>query len=188
MSTPPRFLFSLPVVSGRSSAQRPAGAAWRALCLVMLGALALGASGAAQAQAAGDPSADLGPLTQRWLDDTLARSAPTGLPLRMEVSVGSLDSRLRLAPCARRCCGGRACRPARQPPPVASSGLALAQPVAAVALTGLAGGFDPAATLIVVRWMPKALNLFGGARPSRMQAFMPAIARPAAPAFPIICP
>ena len=101
MSTPPRFLFSLPVVSGRSSAQRPAGAAWRALCLVMLGALALGASGAAQAQAASEPSADLGPLTQRWLDDTLARSAPTGLPLRMEVSVGSLDSRLRLAPCAR---------------------------------------------------------------------------------------
>ena len=101
MSTPPRFLFSLPVVSGRSSAQRPAGAAWRALCLVVLGTLALGAGGAARAQAAGDPSADLGPLTQRWLDDTLARSAPTGLPLRMEVSVGSLDSRLRLAPCAR---------------------------------------------------------------------------------------
>ena len=35
---------------------------------------------------------------QRWLDDTLASSS-TSLPLRMEVSVGELDRRLRLAPC-----------------------------------------------------------------------------------------
>lgn len=55
----------------------------------------------AHAQAAADPAADLGPLTQRWLDDALARNQPAGLPLRMEVSVGALDSRLRLAPCAR---------------------------------------------------------------------------------------
>lgn len=53
------------------------------------------------AQAVTDPAADLGPLTQRWLDDALARNQPGGLPLRMEVSVGQLDSRLRLAPCAR---------------------------------------------------------------------------------------
>lgn len=64
-------------------------------------ALCLGASGGAFAQAAADPAADLGSLTQRWLDDAMARSQPAGLPLRMEVSVGSLDSRLRLAPCAR---------------------------------------------------------------------------------------
>lgn len=64
-------------------------------------ALCLAASGGAFAQAAADPAADLGSLTQRWLDDAMARSQPAGLPLRMEVSVGSLDSRLRLAPCAR---------------------------------------------------------------------------------------
>jgi len=64
-------------------------------------ALCLAASGSAFAQVAADPAADLGPLTQRWLDDAMARNQPAGLPLRMEVSVGSLDSRLRLAPCAR---------------------------------------------------------------------------------------
>lgn len=37
---------------------------------------------------------------QRWLDDTLA-STTGSLPLRMEVSVGELDRRLRLAPCER---------------------------------------------------------------------------------------
>lgn len=36
---------------------------------------------------------------QRWLDDTLTNSTG-GLPLRMEVVVGELDRRLRLAPCA----------------------------------------------------------------------------------------
>src|SRR3989344_4914921 len=76
--------------------------------LVRAGALAsagrravAGSSGAALAQAAADPSADLGPLTQRWLDDAMSRNQASGLPLRMEVSVASLDSRLRLAPCAR---------------------------------------------------------------------------------------
>jgi flagella basal body P-ring formation protein FlgA len=40
--------------------------------------------------------------TQRWLDQALTstRSKET-MPLRMEVSVGSLDSRLQLAPCSR---------------------------------------------------------------------------------------
>jgi flagella basal body P-ring formation protein FlgA len=52
------------------------------------------------AQAVTDPAADR-PLTQRWLDNALASSPSGGLPLRMEVSVGTLDSRLRLAPCAR---------------------------------------------------------------------------------------
>lgn len=61
----------------------------------------LGGERVAHAQAAANPAVDLGPLTQRWLDDTLARNQAAGLPLRMEVSVGSLDSRLRLAPCAR---------------------------------------------------------------------------------------
>lgn len=78
------------------------GAALRTLCAGGLGALLLLiGGGAAHAQPAADPAADLGPMTQRWLDDALARNQPAGLPLRMEVSVGSLDSRLRLAPCAR---------------------------------------------------------------------------------------
>lgn len=64
-------------------------------------AAALGASGAVLAQAAAEPGADLGPLTQRWLDDAMARNPPAGLPLRMQVSVGTLDPRLRLAPCGR---------------------------------------------------------------------------------------
>ena len=64
-------------------------------------ALGLAASGSTFAQTAADPVAELGPLTQRWLDDAMAQTQSTGLPLRMEVSIGSLDSRLRLAPCAR---------------------------------------------------------------------------------------
>lgn len=58
-------------------------------------------AGMAQAQAVADPAADLPALTQRWLDDAIARNQPAGLPLRMEVSIGALDTRLRLAPCAR---------------------------------------------------------------------------------------
>lgn len=53
------------------------------------------ATGVAQAQS------DLGQMTQHWLDETLARNMPTQSPLRMEVSVGTLDERLRLAPCSR---------------------------------------------------------------------------------------
>lgn len=71
----------------------------RPLCAGM----ALGAALAlpAQAQAVADQTPELGALTQRWLDDALAQAQAGGLPLRMEVSVGALDSRLRLAPCAR---------------------------------------------------------------------------------------
>lgn len=69
--------------------------------LPMVLATIVGASPAAHAQAMADPAVDLGPLTQRWLNDALARNQTAGLPLRMEVSVGALDPRLRLAPCAR---------------------------------------------------------------------------------------
>lgn len=58
-------------------------------------------AGVAQAQAVADPAAELGALTQRWLDDALTRNQAPGATLRMEVSVGTLDSRLRLAPCSR---------------------------------------------------------------------------------------
>lgn len=60
--------------------------------------LALGAGMASGAHAQAAP--DLGQITQQWLDDALQRN-DTPSPLRMEVSVGALDERLRLAPCAR---------------------------------------------------------------------------------------
>ena len=63
-----------------------------------LAAVALAAGMASIAQAQGAP--DLGQITQQWLDDALQRN-DTPSPLRMEVSVGALDERLRLAPCAR---------------------------------------------------------------------------------------
>lgn len=38
---------------------------------------------------------------QRWLDSSVTAASPAaGMPLRMEVKVGALDSRLKLAPCA----------------------------------------------------------------------------------------
>lgn len=77
----------------------------RLACLrfLMGGALALCSALAlpAHAQQGGDQTAELGSITQHWLDDALAQAQAGGLPLRMEVSVGTLDSRLRLAPCAR---------------------------------------------------------------------------------------
>lgn len=107
----PTFFFSraVPVLAATLRAGRCAHtAAVVAMAAAVAAASGLGGSSAARAQtqgqapqAAADPAADLGPLTQRWLDDAITRSQPAGLPLRMEVSVGSLDPRLRLAPCAR---------------------------------------------------------------------------------------
>lgn len=73
------------------------------LRLLTGGALALGValSAPAHAQQGADQTAELGAITQRWVDDALVQAQAGGLPLRMEVSVGALDSRLRLAPCAR---------------------------------------------------------------------------------------
>jgi len=55
---------------------------------------------AAQAQPVGDvaDNASIYANAKRWLDDAFARGT-SGLPLRMEVSVGELDRRLRLAAC-----------------------------------------------------------------------------------------
>ena len=72
----------------------------RALPGMALG-VALGAFAQAPASTPGDSLADIGPLTQRWLDDALQRVQAGGSALRMEVVVGTLDPRLRLAPCAR---------------------------------------------------------------------------------------
>ena len=58
-------------------------------------------AGLAFAQAVADPASELAPITQRWLNDALTRVPSSGAPLRMEVVVGELDPRLRLAPCAR---------------------------------------------------------------------------------------
>lgn len=69
--------------------------------LVSLWTALFGTSALAQAQSvteAADTSA-IYANAQRWLDDTLTSNAGS-LPLRMEVVVGELDRRLRLAPCA----------------------------------------------------------------------------------------
>lgn len=85
-----------------SSARRSARATVAAAGLALCAALATGGAAHAQQQAAAaDPVPDLGAVTQRWLNDAMSRGASSGLPLRMEVSVGTLDPRLRLAPCAR---------------------------------------------------------------------------------------
>ena len=67
----------------------------RAARTVSAMAVSLGMATVVQAQT------DLGQFTQKWLDETLQRNMPTQSPLRMEVSVGQLDERLRLSPCAR---------------------------------------------------------------------------------------
>ena len=44
---------------------------------------------------------DLAALTQQWVDQALAQLPAEASPLRMQVSVGQLDPRLHLTPCAR---------------------------------------------------------------------------------------
>ncbi|RLJ37262.1 flagellar basal body P-ring formation chaperone FlgA [Acidovorax sp. 106] len=79
----------------------PSLSSLRSVSLALMALWGILAIGTAQAQAVADPTAELGNLTQHWLDDALARNQATGATLRMEVSVGALDSRLNLAPCAR---------------------------------------------------------------------------------------
>ena len=64
-------------------------------------ALALAAALAPAARAQSEAGQELSAIGQRWLDKTLAQTQGGALPLRMEVSGGALDPRLRLAPCAR---------------------------------------------------------------------------------------
>ncbi|KAF1044609.1 flagellar basal body P-ring formation chaperone FlgA [Xylophilus sp.] len=62
--------------------------------------LAAGLALAAGAACAQQAEADLVRMSQKWIDDTLARQPVGGpVPLRLEVGVGALDSRLQLAPC-----------------------------------------------------------------------------------------
>lgn len=72
-----------------------------ALACAALGAQAQQPGGAAPAPAAAGLE-DLSVLSQRWVDEALAQAQAGGaLALRMEVEVGALDPRLRLAPCER---------------------------------------------------------------------------------------
>ena len=72
---------------------------WQIVCragLLTAGLLLLVAQSSAQ-----DRGAALVKDTQAWLDRTVEAARPAGAaPLRMEVSLGALDSRLTLAPCA----------------------------------------------------------------------------------------
>lgn len=75
----------------------------RAAVVVMAaGSVCLGGLAPANAQSPAPPLLpEVSAVTQRWLDDALARTQVAELPLRMEASVGQLDPRLRLAPCGR---------------------------------------------------------------------------------------
>ena len=56
---------------------------------------------AAVAAAPAEGVEDIGSVTRRWLDEALQAAQAESAALRMEVQVGQLDPRLRLAPCAR---------------------------------------------------------------------------------------
>lgn len=71
------------------------------LGLVVALLFALSAPQPTQAQVT-DAKPEFIEATQRWLDNAVSGVRPAGAnPLRMEVAIGELDSRLRLAPCAR---------------------------------------------------------------------------------------
>jgi flagellar basal body P-ring formation protein FlgA len=85
------------VLASVFSPRRPGWPAIRA-CMGLLLVLATGA----RAQGAAEAAPEWADATQRWLDNAVAATqASQTSPLRMEVSIGALDSRLRLAPCAR---------------------------------------------------------------------------------------
>lgn len=66
-----------------------------------VGVVLAGAAALAQAAAPMPAAADWTAQAQRWVQQELAAGARTALPLRPEVEVGRLDSRLRLTPCQR---------------------------------------------------------------------------------------
>lgn len=69
---------------------------WRVVAAVWVGTLF--APGVVWAQAS--PNADLQSVAQNWLRGAAVASQPAGAAaLRMELSVGSIDGRLKLAPC-----------------------------------------------------------------------------------------
>lgn len=81
-------------MSEKTKRSFPIGLARAVVCWTATIFFALGA----QAQTAGPELLD---ASQRWLDKAVASSRPSGaVALRMEVAVGALDSRLRLAACS----------------------------------------------------------------------------------------
>ena len=90
----------------RSAGSRPGRLGLPGLGSALLTLCWVGAQGAAWAQAqpatvSADAQSDVGRSTRQWLDDAVAKSQMGGMPLRLEVEVGQLDDRLRLAPCSR---------------------------------------------------------------------------------------
>ncbi|MFN3375285.1 MAG: flagellar basal body P-ring formation chaperone FlgA [Burkholderiaceae bacterium] len=94
---------ALALLSAAAQAQAvlaPATIAQSATAPVLLAAAP--ASAVSSPAASFEAGADWAAVTQRWLDAALQqRDGGATLPLRMEVSVGNLDPRLRLAPCNR---------------------------------------------------------------------------------------
>lgn len=82
-----------------SISSRTRGSLRRAAVRCLAAAALVAAAAGAGAQTI-DGSGDVAQSTQRWLEDAVTRAQP-GSSLRMEVSVGVLDERMRLAPCAR---------------------------------------------------------------------------------------
>lgn len=69
-------------------------------CRAVFAILALGVLASANAQVP-DAAPEFMGATQRWLDNAVAGIRQSGVaPLRMEVTIGALDGRLRLATCA----------------------------------------------------------------------------------------
>lgn len=89
-----------PCRTGRKTAQEPAMTITRLLHAFAAAAFAGACAWPVQAQQVNNPQ-DLVTLTQQWVDQALAQLPAESSPLRMQVSVGQLDSRLHLSPCAR---------------------------------------------------------------------------------------
>lgn len=70
--------------------------------VALVAALALPAFAQPVPPVAPDGTAEALASSRHWLDEEVQKSQASGaMPLRMEVTVGTLDSRLRLAPCAK---------------------------------------------------------------------------------------
>ena len=74
---------------------------FRLMHVMTIAALSLLLAWSAHAQQQVNTPQDLVALTQQWVDQALAQLPADASPLRMQVQVGQLDSRLRLAPCQR---------------------------------------------------------------------------------------